>query len=234
MSQQSYTVTEAQEGATLAAILRQNLPEKSWTQVRSLVAQRLVQVDGSLCQDPARRLHKEEIVEVLAKAAPVHRGGTVHDLVIRHLDAEVVVVEKPSGINTVRHPAEREWKQERRELSPTLEDLTQWAISKSLGKPVRDLHRLRIVHRLDKETSGLVVFARSANAERILGKQFHAHTVLRKYVAIVQGHPKSQTITSWLLRDRGMAVAVREFRPSPANRPSPTFRSKKQLVHTAS
>ena len=63
--------------------------------------------------------------------------------------------------------------------------------------------RLRIVQRLDKETSGLVVFARTVAAERGLGKQFHAHTVHRRYVAVVPGWATKQTIRTRLVRDRG-------------------------------
>jgi 23S rRNA pseudouridine1911/1915/1917 synthase len=60
-----------------------------------------------------------------------------------------------------------------------------------------------VVQRLDKETSGLVVFARTVAAERGLGKQFHAHTVTRRYVAVVPGFLAPRTIRSWLVRDRG-------------------------------
>jgi 23S rRNA pseudouridine1911/1915/1917 synthase len=56
---------------------------------------------------------------------------------------------------------------------------------------------------LDKETSGLVVFARTVTAERGLGKQFHRHTVVRRYLAIIPGKMAAQTITTWLVRDRG-------------------------------
>src|SRR5207253_10521151 len=63
--------------------------------------------------------------------------------------------------------------------------------------------RLRIVHRLDKETSGLVVFARTADAERDLGRQFKAHTVIRRYLAIVPGRVSPRRIESFLVRDRG-------------------------------
>jgi 23S rRNA pseudouridine1911/1915/1917 synthase len=62
---------------------------------------------------------------------------------------------------------------------------------------------LRIVQRLDKETSGLLVFARTHTAERNLGKQFHAHTILRNYLAIIPGRLAAQTISSRLVRDRG-------------------------------
>ena len=122
---------------------------------------------------------------------------------MRHLDEQVVVVEKPAGVNTVRHPAELEWSKERRELDPTLEDLTQWAIAKQLDRAAHDLPRLRIVHRLDKETSGLVVFARSALAERELGQQFRKHTVVRRYLAVVPGFLSPRTIRSNLVPDRG-------------------------------
>jgi 23S rRNA pseudouridine1911/1915/1917 synthase len=62
---------------------------------------------------------------------------------------------------------------------------------------------LRVVQRLDKETSGLVVFARSVVAERGLGKQFHAHTVMRRYLAVVPGSLAPQRIATSLVRDRG-------------------------------
>jgi 23S rRNA pseudouridine1911/1915/1917 synthase len=130
-------------------------------------------------------------------------SAVIADLVIRHLDEHVVVVEKPPGISTTRHPAERNWTAERRALSPTLDDRLRQAIADKWRMPLRKLPPLRKVHRLDKLTSGLLVFARSAIAERELGLQFRAHTVDRCYQAIVLGHPKAQTIRSWLVRDRG-------------------------------
>ena len=190
-------------GQTLGAILRQRLPGQSWTQVRKLVAARRVLIDDALCLDPVRRLKEEEVLQVTPKPYPIHRGATVDGLTIRHLDDDVVVVEKASGINTVRHPLERDWNDSRRELDPTLQDLTQFAIGERLGKPKHTLPQLRIVQRLDKDTSGLVVFARSVPAERGLGMQFSAHTVVRRYIAIVPGFLKPQSFTSWLVRDRG-------------------------------
>ncbi len=62
---------------------------------------------------------------------------------------------------------------------------------------------MRIVHRLDKETSGLVVFARTVAGERGLGEQFRAHTVIRRYLAVVPGFVPSQRIATSLVRDRG-------------------------------
>jgi 23S rRNA pseudouridine1911/1915/1917 synthase len=62
---------------------------------------------------------------------------------------------------------------------------------------------MRAVHRLDKDTSGLVVFARTVEAERHLGRQFRAHRIERVYRAVVRGQAKDARIESWLVRDRG-------------------------------
>jgi 23S rRNA pseudouridine1911/1915/1917 synthase len=198
-----FAITEELAGQTLAAIVRHLNAGMSWSKVKSTIETRHVKLSGAICMDPARRLKAGETVEVLTKPVPVIRGETAEGVTIRHLDEDVVVVEKVAGLNTVRHPAELEWKQKRRELAPTLQDVVQDAIAIRFHRKKHELPRLRIVHRLDKETSGLVVFARSVLAERELGRQFKDHTVIRKYLAIVDGHIESQKIQSWLVRDRG-------------------------------
>jgi 23S rRNA pseudouridine1911/1915/1917 synthase len=189
-------------GLTLAAVLRRQLPGHSWNQVRRLIQIRRARVNGELCLDPARRLKEGETVELLAR--PAVRPRRQEAISIRHLDEHLVVVEKPAGISTVRHPAERAWTEHRKMLSPTLEDLVPKLIVQCEGRIRKGpLPRLRIVHRLDKETSGLVVFARTVAAERGLGKQFHAHTVTRRYLAVAPGFVPPQRIVSRFVRDRG-------------------------------
>jgi 23S rRNA pseudouridine1911/1915/1917 synthase len=201
-SSQTFHVSPDQVHQTLAALLRRWLPGRSWSQVRQLVATRRVFLNGEMWLDPARRLKENDQVEVLARPAPKPRLEEAVNL--RHLDAHIVVVEKPPGIPTVRHPAERHWTARRRALAPTLEDLTLAVIHQREGPAFRGLpHRLRIVHRIDKETSGLVVFARTVDAERGLGRQFHRHTVIRRYLAIVPGQVETQRLASELVRDRG-------------------------------
>jgi len=196
------TIPPALAGQTLAAIVRQQQPGQSWKQVREFISHRQVQLNGELCLDPARRVKEGDIVALLPRPAPVPKPQR-EELCIRHLDEHVVVVEKPAGMNTVRHPAERDWTEQRKAMSPTLEDRLQLAIAARLHRSARTLPRLRIVQRLDKETSGLVVFARTPLAERALGRQFHAHTVIRRYLALVSGFLPAQTIKSILVRDRG-------------------------------
>src|SRR5580704_3707451 len=107
MSDNSFLITPDRAGATLAAVLRAHLPGQSWTQVRELVAGRRVKVLGELCLDPARRLKEGDTVELLARSAP--RPRQPEQVTIRHLDDHLVVVEKPAGLCTVRHPRERDW-----------------------------------------------------------------------------------------------------------------------------
>src|SRR5207237_7572545 len=93
---------------------------------------------------------------------------------------------------------------QRKALSPTLYDLVPLLIADQEGRRRHDPQpRLRIVQRLDKETSGLVVFARTVLGERELGRQFRRHTVIRRYLAVVTGHVLPQRIASRLVRDRG-------------------------------
>jgi 23S rRNA pseudouridine1911/1915/1917 synthase len=198
----SFTIPTEQAGETLAAVLRTLLRGRSWKQVRQVVAGRRVKVNGELWLDPARRLKAGDIVGLLGRPEKLPEAFT-EDLVVRYLDGHVAVVEKPSGINTVRHPSEVEWAPRRRDLVPTLQDRLLTAIANRLRQPARAVPPLRKVHRLDKLTSGLLVFARSAVAERELGRQFRAHTVDRQYIAVVPGRPKPGTVRTWLIADRG-------------------------------
>jgi len=200
-----FNVFGAEEGHTLAKVLRSRLHESqpSWAAVKAIIESRRVRVGDGICTDVARRLKEGELVTLLANSAHRPKQATPDGLVIRYLDEHVVVVEKPAGINTVRHPSELEWSEQRRELVPTLQDITQWAVAKQKNRPAKSLPPLRIVHRIDKETSGLLCFARSPLGERGLGMQFRKHTVTRRYLTIIPGTLEPSTLRSTLVRDRG-------------------------------
>jgi len=208
----AYHVAAADRGQTLAAFLRKRLAGASWSHVQKLVRSRHVLVHGNVVTDVARRLKEGEVVKVLeAAATPLPRADDVR---IVHLDDAVVVVDKPTGLTTTRHHEERDWPARRRQLQPTLEELVPDAIGRHLHQRFgrvagrsepkrRRIPPVRAVHRIDRETSGLVVFARTVPASRILAEQFRLHTTHRRYLAIVTGRVKSRTIRSRLVRDRG-------------------------------
>jgi len=206
-------VTATERGQTVAAFLRAKLATNesgaaSWSQVQKLVRSRRVMIHGNICTDVARRLKDGEVVKVLAAAAAA--PPKADDVRVVHLDDQVVVVDKPTGITTTRHTEELSWPTRRRQVQPTLDELVPDAIAGFLlarhgarGKKPRRIPPVRAVHRIDRETSGLVVFARTVPAERILAEQFRAHTTHRRYLAICVGRVGAGTIQTNLVRDRG-------------------------------
>jgi 23S rRNA pseudouridine1911/1915/1917 synthase len=203
MSSRAFTVTAAEAGTPLAAVISRRL-SLPWSEAQQLVRRQRVYLGGGRCADPTRRVRAGQQVRVHLPprdgGRPQSRPDKAPALVIRYQDAHVVVVEKPAGLTTMRHPSEAAefGARAQRFLPPTLAD--QLSVLLASG---RHSSRLRAVHRLDRDTSGLVVFARTAAAESHLGKQFRAHTIERRYLAIVRGRATSQTIESYLIPDRG-------------------------------
>lgn len=209
MSRRTIIVSTNEAGRTLSAVMKSHL-KLSWSGVRRLVQEHRVTLQGKPCTDPSQRVERGqrvEVVEPMQGNRPSQKAGTPIDPrtpkpIIRYVDAQVVVVEKTSGLTTMRHTHEAAefGKRASKYLPPTLADLLPSLLK---GSRVSGQTRVRAVHRLDNETSGLVVFARTAEAERHLGKQFRAHTIERRYLAVVRGQAKQGRIESHLVPDRG-------------------------------
>lgn len=210
-------ITPELDQVPVGTAIKRALADKSWSQVRRMLETRHVQVNGNLCIDEKRRLNVGDVVKV--HPHPLAPPPKQDDVKVRYLDKHVVVVEKPSGMTTLRHNEEKSWDTKRKDLAPTLDEVLPRVIARlekrdtAPTKPGKDrrfphgrrisLPQVRAVHRLDRDTSGLMIFARSIHAERHLVDQFRKHTTLRSYVAIVYGHPAAQKIESILVRDRG-------------------------------
>ncbi|MDA0658880.1 MAG: RluA family pseudouridine synthase [Planctomycetota bacterium] len=195
---QSFVVDDG-AGCTLGTALRRWNPGTSWSQVRRLLLGRYVTVNRVLCLDEARRLMAGDVVVV--EPRPLPPPPSAHDIVVHFADQQVIVVQKPSGMISVRPPQERHWSRQRRDLQPTLDELLERRFpesSRSRGK-----ERLYPMHRIDRDTSGLLLFARSPAAHDELVRQFASHRVARVYYALVRGGIEAQTIRTTLVRDRG-------------------------------
>jgi 23S rRNA pseudouridine1911/1915/1917 synthase len=146
-----------------------------------------VEVDGSPALDPALRLRSRQAVRL--GATPKIRPAAS---VLVFEDRHIVVAEKPAGISSVPY---------RRGERKTLMDAVR-AEWKSRGVPptARVLH---VVHRLDKDSSGLLVYARTRAAERALQGQFRRREVSRVYLCLAHGPVESGTIESRVVPDRG-------------------------------
>jgi 23S rRNA pseudouridine1911/1915/1917 synthase len=216
MTPRTFVIARAERGRSLAEVLRARL-DLSWSAVRRLVRDRQVRLAGAVCVDPTRRVTPGQRLQIAAAEDKAPRPERGPRPVLRYTDPHVVVVEKPAGLTTVRHAgeAEEQGPRARRFLPPTLADLLPDLLAQA--KP-RRRQRLRAVHRLDKETTGLVVFARTPEAERQLGLQLRAHAVERRYLALVRGRPCAERIESLLVRDRGDGRRGSTTRPGEGQR----------------
>jgi 23S rRNA pseudouridine1911/1915/1917 synthase len=219
-----FVIARSEAGQSVAGILRAKL-RLSWSAARRLVAEGRVRLGHSLCRDNGQRLRQGQRVVVSftrpraeerspKKAAHEKATGRPTSVswkryhgplpVIRYADAQVVVVDKPAGLTTMRHAEEAAefGVRGRRFLPPTLADLLPDLLPAD-GRGKRPT--VRAVHRLDRDTSGLVVFALTPAAERHLGQQFRAHTIGRRYLAVVRGRATPGRIESYFVADRGDA-----------------------------
>jgi 23S rRNA pseudouridine1911/1915/1917 synthase len=189
--------TVDQPGATLAAFVKARTGV-AWSVAKRQIATGKVFVDGACATAVDLRLADGQQVELRAGAPrphdPMREGVLIHD------DAHVVVIDKPSGISSVPY--------EDRETGTAM-DLVRGAWRRQ-GKPATQV-ALHVVHRIDRATSGLLMFAKTKSAELGLAAQLRAHTVTRSYLCVAHGSVAPARgelrgelrIESYLVRDRG-------------------------------
>ncbi len=180
-------------GPTLAALLRDKLPDRSWSEIRALCARGKVSVDGKVVLDPTERPAADARIEVRLNA-PVPKPPLPPGFRVQFEDGHLVVIEKPEGVSSVPY--------EKKETGTAM-DLVRDAWRRD-GKP--STAALYVVHRIDKDTSGLLCFAKTKLAERGMHHIFKNHLADREYLACAQGRVESQRIESYLIEDRGDGI----------------------------
>jgi 23S rRNA pseudouridine1911/1915/1917 synthase len=135
-------------------------------------------------------------------------------------DTHVVVIDKPSGVNSVPY--------EDRETGTAM-DLVRGAWRRA-GVPATTVP-LHVVHRIDRGTSGLLMFAKSKKAELGLAAQLRAHTMERSYVCVAHGAVASQRIESVLARDRGDGLRGSTTRTEQGKRAVSHVEAREALLH---
>lgn len=188
-------------GKTVLAALRQLEPGASWSQLRGVLSNRRVLVNGVLCLEDARRLRLGDVIERQTRPAPPPPGAESVKIVYR--DADLLVVDKPEGLLTERRVEEARWSDARKAQRPTLDEIVRGLLTSRGRRSSGREPFVGLVHRLDRETSGLLVLALNPRAEENLIAQFRDHSARRSYLAVVVGTPQSQTIRTRITRDRG-------------------------------
>lgn len=183
----------AQDGETRTAVLASEtagwrldralaaaVPTLSRERLKALVSSGEVTVDGRQERDPARKVKGGEAVSVIIPpASPSEAISQDIPLDIRFEDDHLLVVEKPAGL--VVHPAAGN-------LDGTLVNALLHHCAGRLSG-IGGVARPGIVHRIDKDTSGLLLVAKTDRAHAGLAAQFAKHTIGRRYLAVVAGLP---------------------------------------------
>ena len=198
-------------GLRLDRVLASALPGLSRARVKALIQAGLVGRDGKTVLEPSYRVKPGESYAVCVSPPPDPRPrGQRIPLRVLYEDDDLIVVDKPAGL--VVHPAPGN-------PDRTLVNALIHHCGESLSG-IGGVRRPGIVHRLDKETSGLMVAAKNDRAHAALARQFAERAIERAYVAVVWGEPRppSDEIEAPIGRDprnrRRMAVVERAGRPA--------------------
>lgn len=168
-------------GLRLDRALAEALPNLSRERLKSLIkGGRVADATGNILWDPSAKAAASATIAVrLPAALPAHNVAQDMGLVIAYEDEHLIVVDKPAGM--VVHPAAGN-------LDGTMVNALLHHCAGQLSG-IGGVARPGIVHRIDKDTSGLIVAAKHDKAHEGLAKQFAAHSIDRRYLAIATGRP---------------------------------------------
>ncbi|HEX7708281.1 MAG TPA: RluA family pseudouridine synthase [Thermoanaerobaculia bacterium] len=183
--------------STLIEALATYYPDSSRTTIRQMLQMGRVRVNAEVEKNAKCELALGDIVEVGQKEM---QATLPAGLSLLHEDDDVIVVIKAAGLLTVATEREKE--------TTAQSFLNQYLEIKRQG-------RIHVVHRLDRETSGVLVFAKSFSAREALKEQFAVHSVERLYLAVIEGaiQPPSGTIRTWLRERRDLRMESVDAHP---------------------
>ena len=201
-------------GRRLDLVLAELWPQHSRNRLQGWVRDGLVEVDGRIENEPKRKLLGGEVLTLSEPVAPREQAEQPEDIPLDIVfeDEVLLVINKPAGL--VVHPGSGNW-------SGTLMNALLHHVP-----GIADVPRAGIVHRLDKDTSGLLVVAKTLEAQTDLVRQLQARTVKRQYLAFVAGivfvqatiaapigrHPAQRVKMAVVPETRGGKAAVTHYR----------------------
>jgi 23S rRNA pseudouridine1911/1915/1917 synthase len=198
-------VPDDQTGQRLDRVLAAHVAELSRSRLKALIEAGTVTIDGATIRDPSHRVKSGAAIALdIPPPQPAAPAAETIPLYVVYEDADIIVIDKPSGL--VVHPAAGHW-------TGTLVNALIAHCGESLSG-IGGERRPGIVHRLDKDTSGLMVVAKNDRAHRRLAAQFAAHgrdgrPFERGYLAFVWDAPDRPRGTVDRPIDRHKSVRTR-------------------------
>lgn len=168
----------ADKPSELLEFLIEAQPGRPKGRIKSELEHKLVSVDGKISTRfnyPVRPGQKVEI----GKFTPVYSKAPPSDLKIIYEDDELLVIDKPAGILAIANEKER--------------DLTAYHLAMEYVRSEDPRRRIFVVHRLDRETSGIIVFAKNEDIKRALQDNWENCAEFRGYTAVTEGIPQPES-----------------------------------------
>lgn len=188
MQKKNATTLRVKESAMLGDFLMNHLGGMSKTSVKQLLGRRIVQVNGAI--ETRLDLTVKPGDEVLIQPGRGNQALTHPKLKIVYEDDHLIVVEKKQGLLTVAaHPGATE--------------TTAFSILMDYVRRENRKNGIYVVHRLDRETSGLLVFAKTQKLQEYMRTYWRQLVTMRTYVSVVEGQVEKDedTIVSWFTED---------------------------------
>lgn len=172
--------------------LRENLTKESKNNIKSLLSKRHVYVNDKLQTKYDYIIYKDDIVEIKTKEF-IDKKTSIK-LEIIYEDNDIIVINKPSKILTIANNKEKE--------------LTIYHLVMNYLKSKNKNNKVFIIHRLDKDTSGIIMFAKSDKIKNLFQKNWNDIVLERKYYAVVEGKLKNnkEIIKSYLKENKNHMV----------------------------
>lgn len=180
------------EPCGLLDFLLLQLSNRSRNHVKSLLAHREILVDGAVITQYDHALHEGQKIRIHRLAIREQKQKNVLDILYE--DSDIIVINKPTGLLSVATDQEKE--------------LTAYHLITEYVKRNNPKNRIFIVHRLDRDTSGVLLFAKNEKIKRALQNNWSDLVLERCYAAIVEGtlKEKSGRIQSWLKETKTMLM----------------------------
>jgi 23S rRNA pseudouridine1911/1915/1917 synthase len=190
-----FLIKEEDIGSRLDVTLAKLIPDLTRSNLKKIIELKQVKINNFVEKSPSKKLKTDDTVEVnFIPAEDIKILPTKIKLDIVYEDKDILIINKPAGM--VVHPGAGNYKN-------TLVNALIYKYKKKLSD-INGNTRPGIVHRIDKETSGLLVVAKNNKAHSNLGKQFNDHTIERTYQALTWGvlRPLSGRIETLIGRSR--------------------------------
>jgi len=171
-------IKEEHTGTRLDVVLAKLIPDLTRSNLKKVIELKQVKINNFFEKSPSKKLKTDDVIEInLVPLNEIKILPTKIKINIVYEDADILIVNKPSGM--VVHPGAGNF-------SETLVNALIYKYKNNLSD-VNGTTRPGIIHRIDKDTSGLLVVAKNNKAHSNLGKQFSDHTIQRTYQALTWG-----------------------------------------------